>query len=54
MHAIVERSFILEHLLKDGKIGIVGGMHELGTGRVEFYDDCMVFSPDDLAKIELR
>ena len=52
--AIVERSFVLERLLKDGQIGIVGGMHELGSGNVEFYDDCMVFSPDDLAKIELR
>jgi len=54
VRAIVERSFIVEHMLRDGQIGIVGGMHDLATGRVTFYDDCTVLSPDDVTKITPR
>jgi carbonic anhydrase len=36
---IVERSPILRDMLEAGEIGIVGGMYNVDTGRVDFYDD---------------
>jgi len=38
MRAILERSPILEHLFKDGKIGIVGGMYSVESGEVTFFE----------------
>jgi carbonic anhydrase len=49
--AVIERSFILEHLVMDEKIGVVGAMHDLSTGVVEFYDDAMVFSGHDVERL---
>jgi carbonic anhydrase len=37
--AIMERSTILEHMIESGEIGIIGGMHELSTGQVSFYEE---------------
>lgn len=39
MRAIVERSPILEHLLNDGQIGIVGGIYSVESGTVEFTEE---------------
>ena len=36
---IIERSFILEQMVENGEIGIVGAMHDLETGNVTFYND---------------
>ena len=36
---IVERSPILRDMLEAGEIGIVGGMYNVDTGRVDFFDD---------------
>ena len=36
---IIERSFILEQMIENGEIGIVGAMHNIETGEVTFYDD---------------
>jgi carbonic anhydrase len=36
---IIERSFILEQMVENGEIGIVGAMHDLETGNVTFYHD---------------
>jgi len=36
---IIERSFILEQMIENGEIGIVGAMHDLETGNVKFYND---------------
>ncbi|MQP24323.1 carbonic anhydrase [Flavobacterium sp. LMO8] len=38
---IIERSFVLEQMLEEGQIGIVGAMHDIETGKVIFYDDVM-------------
>jgi carbonic anhydrase len=35
---IIERSFILEQMIEEGTIGIVGAMHNIETGEVLFYD----------------
>lgn len=44
---IIERSFVLEQMVENGEIGIVGAMHDIETGLVTFYDDVM-FIKDDL------
>ena len=36
---IIERSFILEEMLDNGEIGIVGAMYNIDTGKVEFYKE---------------
>jgi len=35
----IERSFIIETMVENGEIGIVGAMYDVETGKVEFYDD---------------
>lgn len=49
--AVVERSFILEQLVEDQKIGVVGAMHSLDTGHVEFYREASVFSREDVKRL---
>jgi carbonic anhydrase len=39
MQQIRERSPILREMLDKGQIGLVGGMYDLSTGKVEFYDN---------------
>ncbi|MBC5833636.1 carbonic anhydrase [Flavobacterium sp. F372] len=36
---IIERSFVLEQMIENGEIGIVGAMHNIETGEVSFYND---------------
>ncbi|MBP6323911.1 MAG: carbonic anhydrase [Chitinophagales bacterium] len=38
---IIERSFILEQMVENGEIGVVGAMYNVESGVVEFYDDVM-------------
>lgn len=42
VQAIIERSYILEQMIENGKIAIIGAMHDLDTGMVEFYDDTLI------------
>jgi len=37
--AIIERSFIIEQMVENGEIGVVGAMYDVETGSVEFYKD---------------
>ena len=37
--SIIERSFILEQMVENCEIGVVGAMYNIETGQVEFYDD---------------
>ena len=39
VHAIVERSPILKEMIEKGEIGIVGGIHDITTGLVTFFED---------------
>jgi carbonic anhydrase len=39
MKEIRERSPILREMLDNGEIKLVGGMYDLSTGRVQFYDN---------------
>ena len=42
--AIMERSTILEQMIKNKEIGIIGGMHDLSTGKVSFYSETAFIS----------
>ena len=42
--AIMERSAILEQMIKSKEIGIIGGMHDLSTGKVSFYSETAFIS----------
>jgi carbonic anhydrase len=46
--AIVSRSYILEQMIEKGEIAIIGAMHNLETGAVEFYDDTLLASKKDI------
>lgn len=49
VRTIVNRSYILEHLIEAGKVAIIGGKHDLATGEVTFFDDTWVH---DLSSIQ--
>lgn len=37
--AIMERSPILKEMIEKGELGLVGGIHDIATGKVTFHDD---------------
>jgi carbonic anhydrase len=39
VEAIVERSVVIRQLVEAGKVAIVGGYYDLGSGAVDFFDD---------------
>jgi carbonic anhydrase len=40
--SIMERSPILKEMIEKGEIGIVGGIHDISTGEVIFYEDTLI------------
>jgi carbonic anhydrase len=51
--SIIERSFILEQMVENGEIGVVGAMHNLETGKVTFYKDVMFIRDDQNPKFSV-
>ena len=49
--AVIERSFILEHLVLERRIGVIGAMHHLDTGLVDFDEAAGVFTDEDVARL---
>ena len=45
---IVNRSYILEQMVERGEIAIIGAMHNLDTGVVDFLDDTWVSCKKDI------
>jgi carbonic anhydrase len=39
VQAILDKSPILKEMVDNGEIGIIGAMHDISTGNVEFYED---------------
>lgn len=37
--SIIERSFIIEQMVENGEIGVIGAMYNVETGKVDFYKD---------------
>ena len=50
---IIERSFILEQMIENGQIGVVGAMHDIETGKVTFYTDVMYIKDDKNPKFSV-
>ncbi len=44
---IIERSFILEQMVENRQIGVVGAMYDIETGVVEFYEDVLFIRDDE-------
>jgi carbonic anhydrase len=42
VQSIMEGSPILNEMIESGACGIVGGIHDISTGQVSFYDDTMM------------
>ncbi|MCR6639016.1 MAG: carbonic anhydrase family protein [Sporocytophaga sp.] len=42
VNSIISRSYILEQMVEKGEIAIIGAMHNLETGIVEFYEDSLI------------
>lgn len=42
VRTVVNRSYILEHLIDRGQVAIIGAKHDLASGQVEFFDDTWV------------
>lgn len=53
VQAVVERSFVLEKMVEAEQIGVIGGMHNLDTGLVEFFDESRVFCKADVERVRL-
>ncbi len=54
VNAIVERSYILEQMIEQGEIAIVGAMYNLETGLVEFYKDTLISDARGIKAIRQR
>lgn len=50
---IIERSFIIEHMVESGEIGVVGAMYNIDTGVVEFYKDVEYLKDEVSGEINL-
>jgi len=48
--SIVNRSYILEQMLEKGEIAIIGGVHNLETGKVDFMEDTLISDRDSMMK----
>jgi carbonic anhydrase len=46
--SIISRSYILEQMIERGEIAIIGAMHNLETGAVEFYEDTLLANKKDV------
>jgi carbonic anhydrase len=51
---IIERSYILEQMLEEGKIGVVGAMYNIQTGKVQFCKDVLYINDDKNPKFSLN
>jgi len=51
VRAVIERSYILEHMVMAEKIGVIGGMHDLNTGIVDFFEETALFTGDDVERL---
>lgn len=48
VNSIVERSYILEQMIEDSEVAIIGAMYNIDTGKVEFYDDSLISTKSEI------
>lgn len=53
VRSVVDRSYILEKMIEEEQIGVIGAMHDLESGVVEFYEETRVFSRADMERLSL-
>lgn len=51
VRTIVNRSHVLSELVQAGRVAIIGGVHDLATGMVTFFDDTLVDSAAALERM---
>lgn len=51
VRSIVTRSPILEHMITAGKVGIIGGKHDLASGAVTFFEDTWAHDEASMRRI---
>ena len=49
--AVIERSRILEEMVAEEKIGVVGGVYDIETGGVEFFENDSAFNAADIKRL---
>ncbi len=49
INKIMEQSSIIKQLVEEGKVGIVGAMYDVSTGRVSFYENALTASVQESA-----
>ena len=54
VRTIVNRSYILEHMVQAGEVAIIGAKHHLESGAVTFFDDTWVHDTDSMAALTGR
>jgi carbonic anhydrase len=45
---VIDRSYILEQMVEKGEIAIIGAMHNIDTGIVEFFPETMISNKSDV------
>ncbi|MBK8648403.1 MAG: carbonic anhydrase [Gemmatimonadetes bacterium] len=53
VRSVVDRSYILEKMIEEEQIGVIGAMHDLESGVVEFYEETRVFSRADMERLSM-
>jgi len=51
---VVERSEILREMIAEGQVGLIGGMYQIETGAVEFYDDTFLLANKAIRQFMIR
>jgi len=52
--SIIQRSYILEQMIENGEIGIIGAMYNIETGVVEFYNTTEFIKDENNPKLDLK
>jgi carbonic anhydrase len=48
VRTVLNRSYILQQLIESGNVAVIGGLHDLASGVVTFYDDTWVHDVDSM------
>ena len=51
---IIERSFVLEQMIENGEIGIIGAMHNIETGEVSFYEEVSFINDEQSSNFSIK
>ncbi|MGX7666237.1 carbonic anhydrase family protein [Flavobacterium pedocola] len=52
--SIIQRSYILEQMIENGEIGIIGAMYNIETGTVEFYHETEFIRDEQNPQLSLK